>query len=327
MKKGNYLFIMTLITSTMITLSANNWIGMWIGLEINMMSFIPLILSNSNKSSTEAAMIYFLTQSVSSMLLMMMVLILMCKYLIPKSMINSIIMISIFIKLGAAPFHMWMPKIMAKMEWSKCAILMTWQKMAPLFMISNIYNNNFIMNIIIIMSVSIGSLGGLNQTSLRKMMAYSSINHLGWMLSINKFMNLWMIYLLIYSAMTLSMCYLFYNYKLNFINQMSSVFMNNNEKISLFIMMLSMGGLPPFIGFLPKWITIQMLIQEQEIFITLIMVMFSLVTLMFYLRVMTNMYLSFSSSIKWSLNYFSYSTMMIMMINLSLPVIVIMDVI
>nr|WPO01463.1 NADH dehydrogenase subunit 2 [Eocanthecona thomsoni] len=316
----------TLIISTLITLSSNNWISMWIGLEINMMSFIPLILNKTNKSSSEAAMIYFLTQSVSSILMMMMILIMMCKYLIPKTIINNFIMISIFIKLGAAPFHLWMPKIMALMEWSKCSILMTWQKIAPLFMISNL-NNSLIMNIIIIWSVSVGSMGGLNQTSLRKMMAYSSINHLGWLLAINKSMNMWISYLIIYSIMIITLCYLFFNYKLNFINQMSSINMSNVEKTSFFIMMLSMGGLPPFIGFLPKWMTIQSLIHDQEFMMILIMIMFSLVTLMFYLRMMTNMYLSFNSSIKWSSTYYNHSTMMIMMFNLCLPIVMVMDII
>nr|YP_010192727.1 NADH dehydrogenase subunit 2 [Arma chinensis]QZP40907.1 NADH dehydrogenase subunit 2 [Arma chinensis] len=311
--------------STLITLSANNWISMWIGLEINMMSFIPLILNKTNKSSSEAAMIYFLTQSISSVLMIMMILIMMCKYLIPNFMINSIIMISLFIKLGAAPFHMWMPKIMSNMEWMKCSILMTWQKIAPLFMISNL-NNKMMLYIIIVLSVSIGSIGGLNQTSLRKMMAYSSINHLGWLLAINKSMNLWMIYLIIYSMMIVSVCYLFNKYKFNFINQIMSINMNNMDKFSLFLLMLSMGGLPPFIGFMPKWLTIQSMINEKEIFIMLIMIMFSLITLMYYLRVMTNMYLSFNSSIKWSLNYYNYLTVTVIMINLSLPLMIIMDI-
>nr|YP_009948647.1 NADH dehydrogenase subunit 2 [Arma custos]QOH97828.1 NADH dehydrogenase subunit 2 [Arma custos] len=314
-----------LLMSTLITLSANNWISMWIGLEINMMSFIPLILDKINKSSSEAAMIYFLTQSISSVLMIMMILIMMCKYLMPNFMINSIIMISLFIKLGAAPFHMWMPKIMSNMEWMKCSILMTWQKIAPLFMISNL-NNKMMLYIIIVLSVSVGSMGGLNQTSLRKMMAYSSINHLGWLLAINKSMNLWMIYLVIYSIMIMSVCYLFNKYKFNFINQIMSINMNNMDKFSLFLLMLSMGGLPPFIGFMPKWLTIQSMINEKEIFIMLIMIMFSLITLMYYLRVMTNMYLSFNSSIKWSLNYYNYLTVTVIMINLSLPLMIIMDI-
>nr|YP_009654888.1 NADH dehydrogenase subunit 2 [Eocanthecona thomsoni]QCI09865.1 NADH dehydrogenase subunit 2 [Eocanthecona thomsoni] len=314
-----------MIMSTMITLSSNNWISMWIGLEINMMSFIPLILLKINKSSSEAAMIYFLTQSVSSMLLMMSVLIMMCKYLIPMNLINMMILMSIMIKLGAAPFHMWIPNIITKMEWNKCGIMLTWQKIAPLFMISNM--NNYNINLMIIMSVMVGALGGLNQTSLRKMMAYSSINHIGWMLAINKSMNLWIIYLITYSFMMISLCYLFFNYKFNFINQMSSINMSNTEKISFSIMMLSMGGLPPFIGFLPKWIVIQTLVKEQETLLILIMIMISLVTLMYYLRVMTNMFLSFNSSIKWSNNnYNNNSTIIILMINLSLPLIMIMDI-
>nr|YP_011031455.1 NADH dehydrogenase subunit 2 [Eocanthecona concinna]WRB04605.1 NADH dehydrogenase subunit 2 [Eocanthecona concinna] len=320
------MFTSILIISTLITLSSNNWIGMWVGLEINMMSFIPLILNKINKSSSEASMIYFLTQSVSSVLLLMMILIMMCKYLIPKNMIYNIIMISVSIKLGVAPFHAWMPKIMAFLEWNKCSILMTWQKIAPLFMMSNLNSNN-IMNFMIISSVSVGSLGGLNQTSLRKMMAYSSINHLGWLLAINKSMNLWINYLMIYSIMVLSMCYMFFNYKFIFINQLTSTNMTNTEKTSFFIMMLSMGGLPPFIGFLPKWITIQSMIMNQEFFMILIMIMFSLITLMYYLRIMTNMFLSYNSSIKWSSTQYNYTTIVIMMINLSLPMIMIMDII
>nr|DAZ87573.1 TPA_asm: NADH dehydrogenase subunit 2 [Stiretrus anchorago] len=326
MKKSNWLFMLILILSTMITLSSNNWISMWVGLEINMMSFIPLILNKINKSSSEASMIYFLIQSMSSMVFMMMLLMIMCKYLITKKMIINLMTISISIKLGAAPFHMWLPKIMAKMEWMKCSILMTWQKIAPLFIMSNL-SNSTLMYIIIIMSVSVGSMVGLNQLSLRKMMAYSSINHLGWLIAINKSMNLWMLYLLIYSGMLIMMCYMLSNYKINFINQMSSINLSNMEKITMFLMMLSIGGLPPFIGFLPKWITIQSLMHEQEFLLIFIMIMFSLVTLMYYLRVVTNMYLSFNSSIKWSLNYHHlFSTMMIMMINSSLPIIIIMDI-
>nr|YP_009694507.1 NADH dehydrogenase subunit 2 [Eurydema oleracea]QEI26492.1 NADH dehydrogenase subunit 2 [Eurydema oleracea] len=326
MKKSSWLFMLTLIISTMVTLSSNNWISMWIGLELNMMSFIPLIVNKINKSSSEAAMIYFLIQSVSSMLLIMMVMLLMCKYLVNINNILMMINISLLIKLGAAPFHMWLPEIMSKMEWSKCIILMTWQKIAPLFMMSNL-NSSSIINMSIIWSVGIGSLGGINQSSLRKMMGYSSINHLGWMLAINKSMNLWTMYLMIYSLMVLLVCMMFMNYKMYFINQISSLSMNNTEKTSMFIMMLSMGGLPPFIGFLPKWITIQSMLNNKEIIMILFMVMCSLITLMYYLRIMMNMCLSYNSSIKWSTTYNVKPLMFFtIMINLSLPLIMILEV-
>nr|YP_009346653.1 NADH dehydrogenase subunit 2 [Graphosoma rubrolineatum]API85469.1 NADH dehydrogenase subunit 2 [Graphosoma rubrolineatum] len=325
MKKSNWLFSIMLIISVMITLSANNWISMWMGLELNMMSFIPLILEKTNKSSSEAAMIYFLVQSVSSILLIMMVMINMIKYLIPKEVINLLMTIAILIKLGAAPFHMWMPEMMSKMEWMKCSILMTWQKIAPLMMISNM-NNTTIISLSIIWSVVIGSIGGINQSSLRKMMGFSSINHLGWMLAINKSMNLWMLYLTIYSVMIVSISYMFMSYKMYFINQVSSLNLSNTEKMTLMMSMMSMGGLPPFIGFLPKWITIQSMINSKEYLIILIMVMFSLITLMYYLRVMTNMYLSFNSTIKWfTINSNKMMTMIMITVNLSLPLMMMMD--
>nr|YP_010626155.1 NADH dehydrogenase subunit 2 [Dybowskyia reticulata]WBK02992.1 NADH dehydrogenase subunit 2 [Dybowskyia reticulata] len=326
MKKSNWLFSLMLIISVMITLSANNWISMWMGLELNMMAFIPLILNNSSKSSSEAAMMYFLIQSISSIMLIMMVTMNMIKYLMPKEMINLIMTIAILIKLGAAPFHMWLPEIMCKMEWMKCSILMTWQKIAPLMMLSNINNNTIMINITIIWSIGIGSIGGMNQSSLRKMMGFSSINHLGWLIAINKSMNLWMMYIMIYSFMIISICYIFMNYKMYFMNQINSLSLNNTEKITLFISMLSMGGLPPFIGFMPKWITIQSMIDSKEIILLFIMVMFSIINLMYYMRVMNSMSLSYNSTIKWNMiNNNNKITLIMLTINLGLPLIMMID--
>nr|UBI44027.1 NADH dehydrogenase subunit 2 [Eysarcoris annamita] len=327
MKKSQWLFSLTLITSVIITLSANNWISMWMGLELNMMAFIPIILNDKNKLSSEAAMIYFLVQSFSSLMLMMMLISYMCKYLIYGVFNYYILAISILIKLGAAPFHSWFPKIASMMNWKKNFILMTWQKIMPLMMISNLnYNSNMIINMAVIMSVIIGSIGGMNQVSLRKLMSYSSINHLGWMLSINKSMNLWMMYLMIYSMMTLMICYLFNSYKIYFLNQLNSLNMKMSEKFNMMIMMMSMGGLPPFMGFLPKWITIQSLINNKDIIMIIILIMFSLITLMYYMRIMINMFLMNSMTIKWSImNTNKYITSMMMWWNLSLPMFLILD--
>nr|YP_010535098.1 NADH dehydrogenase subunit 2 [Aelia sibirica]UYA97065.1 NADH dehydrogenase subunit 2 [Aelia sibirica] len=327
MKKSMWFFLFTLIISTSITLSANNWISMWMGLELNMMSFIPIILSKNNKSSAEASMIYFLVQSISSMMLMFMVLMKMIKYMMPDNINNFIVIFSLLMKLGAAPFHMWMPEMLSKINWFKSMILLSWQKLAPLMMISNININNSVINISIMLSVVIGSLGGINQMSLRKMMAYSSINHLGWMLAINKNIHLWMIYFTVYSIMIMIMCQTFNKMKIYFINQMSSLNMNNTMKIMLFIMMMSMGGMPPFIGFLPKWIVIQSMMNSEEMFLIMMMIMFSLIPLMFYIRVMTNMFMLQNSTIKWFQNCNMKMNMFIIMsMNMSLPMIMIMDV-
>nr|BCL51132.1 NADH dehydrogenase subunit 2 [Halyomorpha halys] len=322
MKKSSWLFIMILIVSTIMVVSANNWMSMWMGLEINLLSFTPLILNKTNKSSSEAAMMYFLIQSVSSMILMMMILNMMYSTTFMKMINNMIITMSILIKMGAAPFHAWMPEIMSKMEWNKCLMLMTWQKVAPLMMMSNI-NNNFIINLSIIWSTMIGSLGGINQTSVRKMFGYSSINHLGWLMAINKSMNKWMIYLLTYSLLMMFICFTMMHYKIYFLNQMNNINMSNMEKVSMFIMMMSMGGMPPFIGFLPKWIVIQSMIHEKEFIMILIMIMFSLITLMYYMRIIINMTLFSNSSLKWIKNNSNNLPLIMILINFSLPMIMI----
>nr|YP_010222589.1 NADH dehydrogenase subunit 2 [Neojurtina typica]UCC46052.1 NADH dehydrogenase subunit 2 [Neojurtina typica] len=328
MNKSKWLFLMTLIISTMITVSSNNWMSMWIGLELNMMSFIPLMYNQQKKLSSEACMIYFLTQSVSSMILIMMVSISMVSMFMKSVNLDMIITMSLLMKLGAAPFHLWMPEIMSKMEWSKCCILMTWQKIAPLMMMSNI-QNNLMINTSIILSLLVGGIGGINQTSLRKMMGFSSINHLGWMLAINKLINSWLIYVITYSIMTSTICYMFSCYKMYFINQVNSMNMSNMEKVSYAIMMLSMGGLPPFIGFLPKWVTIQEMMNESEYFISLIMVMLTLITLSYYIKMMVSMFLMTSASLKWfkTINNKNFMVSMTISLNMSLPIMLMLDII
>nr|YP_010026158.1 NADH dehydrogenase subunit 2 [Mattiphus splendidus]QOQ37002.1 NADH dehydrogenase subunit 2 [Mattiphus splendidus] len=321
MYKSKSLFLTITILGTMITMSSNNWMSMWMGLEMNMMSFIPLISKNKSKMSSEASMIYFLTQSLSSMILMFSILMMIYEYS-SNNIFNNIIMMALMIKLGAAPFHMWIPEMMAKMSWSSCIMLMTWQKLAPMFMMMNSQINQKTLFMASILSTTIGAIGGLNQTSLKKLMGYSSINHLGWMISINKIQNNWMIYWMIYSLMIIMVCTLFNKYNMLFLNQVNSINMSLAEKASYMMSMLSMGGLPPFLGFIPKWMVIQTLIQDKMFTMILIMIMMSMVTLFFYMRIMSSMILLYPMSNKWMLNNkMSITPMMMILVNLSLPVI------
>nr|QAU54256.1 NADH dehydrogenase subunit 2 [Cydnidae sp. ITV1034] len=311
---------MTLIIGTLITISSNNWISMWMGLELNMISFIPLIMNNKNKSNSEASLIYFLIQSVSSMILLFSIIEL-CGGK-EKQLFIDLGSMSLMIKMGAAPFHMWFPEIMSKMKWETCIMLMTWQKVAPLMMMNNMIYSPMIMFFTVSMSTIVGGLGGLNQTSLRKIMSYSSINHLGWMLSLNKVQNNWIKYLIIYSILTTTICIMFHKYNLFFINQINSMDLSSTNKITYSVAMLSMGGLPPFMGFLPKWMALQSLMQDCKFILIMIMVMMSLLTLFYYMRTMTSMMLSYSHMNLWFTmkcnNTLNFS---ILTLNLSLPLI------
>nr|AXS65691.1 NADH dehydrogenase subunit 2 [Coleoptera sp. 3 KM-2017] len=324
MNKSKSMFLITLIIGTLITISSNNWISMWMGLELNMLSFIPLILNKKNKMNSEAALIYFLTQSVSSMILMFSII----EMYGGKEMQLFIDLgsTSLLIKMGAAPFHMWFPEMMSKMKWDSCMLLMTWQKVAPLIMINNLIYSPMIMFFTVTASVIMGGLGGLNQTSLRKIMSYSSINHLGWILALNLTQNNWINYLIMYSVMTITICSMFHMYNMYFINQINGMNISYMEKISYSVSMLSLGGLPPFIGFLPKWMVLQSLISDNKYILMSIMIMMSLITLFYYMRTMTSMMLSYSSTSMWhSMNSNSYINYSILMLNLSLPLVLIFN--
>nr|YP_008964997.1 NADH dehydrogenase subunit 2 [Mythimna separata]AHB34923.1 NADH dehydrogenase subunit 2 [Mythimna separata]AIW58401.1 NADH dehydrogenase subunit 2 [Mythimna separata]CDK36487.1 NADH dehydrogenase subunit 2 [Mythimna separata] len=280
-------FFFMLFFSTLISISSNSWFGCWIGLEINLLSFIPLISNSNNLLSTEASLKYFLTQSIASINFLFSILIKMTfmKNFEMNNFISIMMNSSMLMKMGSAPFHFWFPNIVEGLSWMNNFILMTWQKITPMIILSYYMNNNFII-IIIIMNIVIGAIGGLNQTSLRKLMAFSSINNLGWMLSsIMISETLWFFYIFMYSFMISIMCFLFYILNMYFINQLFINNMNFFIKINLLINFLSLGGLPPFIGFFPKWIIINFLINNNMYLMTFIFIMMSLIMLFFYIRI------------------------------------------
>nr|QBF01263.1 NADH dehydrogenase subunit 2 [Phortica helva] len=284
------LFFMIMILGTMITITSNSWLGAWMGLEINLLSFIPLMSDNNNLISTEASLKYFLTQALASTILLFSIILLMLKnnmnMEINYSYISMIMLSALFLKSGAAPFHFWFPNMMEGLSWINSLILMTWQKIAPLMLISYL-NIKYLLLISAILSVIVGALSGMNQTSLRKLMAFSSINHLGWMISALMISeSIWFIYFLFYSFLTFILTFMFNMYKIFHLNQMFFLFFNSKIlKFTLFMNFLSLGGLPPFLGFLPKWIVIQHLSFNEQYLLLIILMISTLITLFFYLRI------------------------------------------
>nr|QRW36397.1 NADH dehydrogenase subunit 2 [Sanfilippodytes adelardi] len=286
------IFMSTLFMGTMITVSSYSWLGTWMGLEINLLSFIPMINIKNNQYSSESSMKYFLIQALASSMFLFSIIIIISKSKMINDfyMFNNILIMlmnsAILIKLGAAPFHFWFPEIIEGMNWTNSLILMTWQKIAPMMILSYSMKMNLFIILIIILSTFIGSIGGLNQISLRKILAYSSINHIGWMISsfiINE-MN-WMIYFLIYSFISLSIIYMFNIFNIFLLKQLF-LLLNNLYLMKYFMLMnlLSLGGLPPFLGFFPKWIIIQNLSLNNFLLI-IFMIMMTLITLFFYMRI------------------------------------------
>nr|YP_010946856.1 NADH dehydrogenase subunit 2 [Rhabdoblatta similsinuata]WGO57613.1 NADH dehydrogenase subunit 2 [Rhabdoblatta similsinuata] len=310
------LFFTTLMSGMFITISSNSWLSAWMGLEINLLSFIPLMSNNNNIFTTEAALKYFLIQALASSTLLFIII---SKSLIESmfTMLNSSftsIMIStpLLMKSGAAPLHWWFPSVMEGLSWNNCFILMTIQKIAPLMLISYTINFNVFLTFIVLSSIIIGAIGGYNQTSIRKILTYSSINHMGWMLvAMLMGENMWILYFLIYSLLTLTIIMIVMPFQISFVNQ--TYLINDENKIMKFLLfssLLSLGGIPPFLGFLPKWMIIQFMMTNWSMVIISIMVVFSLITLYYYLRISYSAFIILSSEPCW--NYKSNESLSIM---------------
>nr|AIW06251.1 NADH dehydrogenase subunit 2 [Blattodea sp. MT-2014] len=299
------MFYMTLMGGILLTISSNSWVGAWVGLEINLLSFIPIMMNNENIFTTEASMKYFLVQALASSLLLFVIMALTVaekSQLISKlSNHSSLMMIPLLLKSGAAPLHWWFPSVMEGMSWLNCLILMTLQKAAPMMLMSNIIMSNLHLMLIIFMSMFIGSMGGLNQVSLRKMLTYSSISHMGWLLaSILISNNLWTVYFMTYTVLTSTVILMINMNKISFINQTFNVNHNPLLKFFMFITLLSLGGLPPFMGFFPKWMVIQHMVNNNFIIITTTMIIFSLITLFYYIRMTYSAFLISHLEISWN---------------------------
>nr|AML26293.1 NADH dehydrogenase subunit 2 [Hydrophilidae sp. BMNH 1274333] len=302
------LFFSTLISSTLISISSQSWLGMWIGLEINLLSFIPLMNEKKNMMSTESSIKYFIIQALASTVILMSIILMSNIIPLMNLKYSSMIMNSaLFTKMGAAPFHYWFPEVIEGLNWMNALILLTWQKLAPMVIISYKINSILSMSVVIICMI-ISGIKGLNQISLRKIMAYSSINHLGWMISTLIFNQMiWIIYFLIYTLMSINIILTLNNFNMFYLKQMF-YHMKSNKMIKIFFIsnFLSLGGLPPFIGFFPKWITINTLINNNSFTLTILMVILTLMTLYIYTRLTFSSILLSSSEIKLYFNNQKY---------------------
>lgn len=233
---------------------------------------------------------YFITQALASTILLFRIINLSLNFIYNLRLIlyfSLILNTSLLIKIGAAPFHFWFPEVIMGLSWINRSIILTWQKIAPIILL--IYSNKTLtyLRFSIIICIIISGVIGNNQTNLRKIIAYSSINHIGWILASLMFLeSIWSFYFLIYSIITLNITLIFKTLNIFHLKQLF-ILINNNFLIKLFFILnfLSLRGLPPFLGFLPKWLTIQIIINYRLISIAFIIIISTLITIFFYIQV------------------------------------------
>nr|YP_009735077.1 NADH dehydrogenase subunit 2 [Alaudala cheleensis]QAY81723.1 NADH dehydrogenase subunit 2 [Alaudala cheleensis]QPZ46924.1 NADH dehydrogenase subunit 2 [Alaudala cheleensis] len=292
--QAKLIFTLSLLLGTTITISSNHWVTAWAGLEINTLAILPLISKSHHPRAIEAATKYFLTQSAASALLLF------------SSMMNAwhtgqwditqmthptsclLLTSALAMKLGLVPFHFWFPEVLQGSSLMTGLLLSTAMKLPPitlLYMTAHSLNPT-VLTSMAILSTALGGWMGLNQTQVRKILAFSSISHLGWMAIIlvyNPKLSLLNFYL--YALMTTAIFL-----TLNSINTTKlTTLMTAWTKAPalstmLMLTLLSLAGLPPLTGFLPKWLIIQELTKQDMTPMAVIISLFSLLGLFFYLR-------------------------------------------
>nr|AYN73614.1 NADH dehydrogenase subunit 2 [Todus angustirostris] len=285
---------LSLLLGTSITISSNHWMTAWTGLEINTLAIIPLISKSHHPRAVEAAIKYFLVQAAASAMVLF------------SSMTNAwqtgqwditqlthptsclLLTTAIAMKLGLVPFHFWFPEVLQGSSLLTSLLLSTLMKFPPitiLFLTSHSLNPH-LLALMAISSAALGGWMGLNQTQTRKILAFSSISHLGWMTIIilyNPQLTLLTFY--VYSITTAAIFLTLNTTKtLNLSTLMTSWTKTPTLNATLMLTLLSLAGLPPLAGFMPKWFIIQELTKQEMTPAALAMALLSLLGLFFYLR-------------------------------------------
>lgn len=286
------IFSATLISGTLLSISRRHWLYIWAGLEINILSYLAILQFNPQNQTSEAATKYFISQSVGSILFL-------CAGISFRANVNNhlftlIIIRAIIIKLGMAPFHFWLPPVISSLAWTPLIIIMAWQKMAPILILFNLisWRNGKVLIIIGAISLIVGAIGGIGQSQIRPILAFSSIRHIGWIASISMFRKpLAHLYLVLYISIITPILFL-----LKSINASSLLNTKNFSRattlIILALTLLSIGGIPPFSGFILKWISIQVLATNIPFVILTLIVIISLCNLYYYLNILYSLSLT-----------------------------------
>nr|ACO48733.1 NADH dehydrogenase subunit 2 [Etheostoma basilare] len=288
---------------TTITFASSHWLLAWMGLEMNTLAIIPLMAQHHHPRAVEATTKYFLTQATAAAMLLFASAtnawltgqweIQQMTHPLPVTLIT----LALALKIGLAPVHSWLPEVLQGLDFTTGLILSTWQKLAPFALLLQIQPANSVILVALgLASTLIGGWGGLNQTQLRKVLAYSSIAHLGWMILVLQFSpSLTLLTLLTYFVMTLSAFLVFKLSKSTNLNMLATSWAKAPAITALTpLILLSLGGLPPLTGFMPKWLILQELTKQDLAPTATIAAMSALLSLFFYLRLSYAMTLTMS---------------------------------
>lgn len=265
MNSSNLLFLIIVFSGPIIRISSSDWLVAWAGIEISIIGLFPLIIRHS--SAKEASIKYFLIQSLARILLLIRG-IFFFVFFIYKSII--LLLIGLSLKIGFFPGQFWVPNLLRSLSWINNFLVLGPIKIAPLGFLRLVIINEYVKNLVLVLGLFrafIGSLLGVNQTSVRAILGASSISHSGWILISIVYGYLWGY---------------FFRYLIVLLFSIIGFFRGNFLLVRLNL--LSIRGLPPFLIFVIKFKVLYSLIFSNNVFIFTILILSSVIRLSFYLK-------------------------------------------
>lgn len=324
------ILIIFCLVGMMVMLSSNNFLSLYVGIELQSLCIAVLAsFEKEDTKSSEAGIKYFILAAFASGLLLFGISLIYgftgnldfskfqtfltnnpsSEVAIAVTIGIVLVLIGLFFKTSAAPFHMWTPDVFQGSPTIVTSLLATISKIAAvgvLLLLSGITFKSWstdlqpIYIVITIVSVLIGAIGALNQQNLKRMLAYSSIGHVGFMLlAISSFslsLNV-IIYLVIYFTMTFGTFLLLMNSYVNEkpvgnIEDLKGIAKTHPKIAAAYgIFMFSLAGIPPFAGFFAKFYVFNIAINSGLYITTIISVIAAVIAAFYYLRIVKVIYL------------------------------------
>lgn len=272
-------FQILLLFRLIFSLRRSSILLLWASLEINILRFLPIISSGSG-ISLENTIKYFLIQRFASVIFLVSSILI---FFLDIWFRLFILTGTIFLKLGAAPFHSWFISLIKTVNLWILFFLSRIQKLIPLFILIQLRIRGTTLFFFIFMSIIVIFVGGIGILSLNKVLALSSVNRLTWLIIGGvKRTYLIIIFLVVYIVLLRSLLIPSFNFFYSRLSQIHSL--EIRTKLILVFSFISLGGLPPLLGFLGKVIILKGCLLLITPLFFLFLVFSSLIILFFYLN-------------------------------------------
>nr|WHN64053.1 NADH dehydrogenase subunit 2 [Pholas orientalis] len=291
-----------------LVLMSSSLMSVWVGLEIMFLSVLPLI-SGDTWEENDSCMKYFVFQSMSSCILF-------CSF-VSVSLASNLIyfswilfLVGLSLKLGLFPFHYWVPSVMAFTSWFGCFLVSVWQKIGPIWLLGSCGFGSsaylfLSLDVLALVTVLIGGIGGIGVVQYRSLIGYSSLVNTSWMVVVSMLsLKVAMLYVIFYGVVSSVLFIRLYWMKLYTFVDLSAVSpLKVNSLLFIAMDFFSLAGLPPFIGAIPKIVSVYALIFFNCYYSLSILLLGSMIMLFNYMSIIS------AVSVGMGCNWLAFSKM------------------